>query len=148
MFKRDFKDWQEWLEVTSADLFIYQEESHILAYFLVNKGQDLTNVIHELAVSQYQAILLWAEAVTKAGSLERDAMLGALESGISIEGPSGTVTLDPTTHHAALDIQLMEVRDQKLNIISTSKQRPPSDTARYCNLSTDPDANIQYEVDI
>ena len=107
-----------------------------------------TSVIHELAVSQYQGILLWAEAVRKAGSLDREAMLNALESGISIEGPSGMVTLDPQTHHAALDIQLMEVRDQKLNIISTSSQRPPADTARYCDLATDPDANIQYEVDI
>ena len=107
-----------------------------------------TSVIHELAVSQYQGILLWAEAVRKAGSLDREAMLNALESGISIEGPSGMVTLDPQTHHAALDIQLMEVRDQKLNIISTSSQRPPTDTARYCDLATDPDANIQYEVDI
>ena len=75
-------------------------------------------------------------------------MMGALESGISIEGPSGTVTLDPQTHHAALDIQLMEVKDQKLNIISTSKQRPPADTARYCDLAKDPDANVQYEVNI
>ncbi|MFK7996556.1 MAG: ABC transporter substrate-binding protein [Granulosicoccus sp.] len=107
-----------------------------------------TSVIHELAVSQYQGILLWAEAVRKAGSLDRDAMLNALESGISIEGPSGMVTLDAQTHHAALDIQLMEVKDQKLNIISTSSQRPPADTARYCDLAKDPDANIQYEVDI
>ena len=107
-----------------------------------------TSVINELAVSQYQGILLWAEAVRQAGSLERDAMLSSLESGISIEGPSGKVSLDPQTHHAALDIQLMEVGDQKLNIISTSNQRPPSDTARYCDLIADPDANIQYEVDI
>ena len=91
---------------------------------------------------------LWAEAVRVAGSLDRDAMLKALESGISIKGPSGTVSLDPLTHHAAIDIQLMEVKDQKLNIISTSKQRPPADTARYCDLSKDPDANVQYEVDI
>ncbi|MFT6303547.1 MAG: branched-chain amino acid transport system substrate-binding protein [Pseudomonadales bacterium] len=107
-----------------------------------------TSVIHELAVAQYQGVLLWAEAVRKAGSLDREAMLGALESGISIEGPSGTVTLDAQTHHAALDIQLMEVKDQKLNIISTSKQRPPADTARYCDLAKDPDSNVQYEVNI
>lgn len=107
-----------------------------------------TSVIHELAVAQYQGILLWAEAVRKAGSLERDAMMAALESGISVEGPSGTLTLDAQTHHAAIDIQLMEVKDQKLNIISTSKQRPPADTARYCDLAKDPDANVQYEVDI
>ena len=111
------------------------------------KNGDIS-VINELAVAQYQGMHLWAEAVRKAGSLDREAMLGALESGISIEGPTGTVSLDPQTHHAALDIQLMEVKDQKLNIIKTAKQRPPADTARYCNLQTDPDSNVQYEVDI
>lgn len=107
-----------------------------------------TSVINELAVAQYQGVLLWAEAVRKAGSLDREKMLAALESGISIDGPTGKVTLDPQTHHAALDIQLMEVRDQKLNIIKTVSQRPPADTARYCNLLENPDSNKQYEVDI
>lgn len=111
------------------------------------KNGDIS-VINELAIGQYQGIHLWAEAVRKAGSLDREPMLEALESGISIEGPSGTVSLDPATHHAALDIQLMEVKDQKLNIINTAKQRPPADTARYCNLEKDPDSNVQYEVDI
>jgi len=112
-----------------------------------DKNGDI-NVINEIAVSQYQGIKLWAEAVRKAGSLDRDKMLEALESGIAIEGPTGLVSLDPQTHHAALDIQLMEVKDQKLNIISTSKQRPPADTARYCDLQKDPDSNKQYEVDV
>ena len=107
-----------------------------------------TSVINELAVAQYQGVYLWAEAVKKAGSLDREKMLGALESGISIDGPTGKVTLDPQTHHASLDIQLMEVKNQKLNIISTAKQRPPSDTARYCDLKKNPDSNKQYEVDI
>jgi len=107
-----------------------------------------TSVINELAVAQYQGVLLWAEAVKVAGSLDREKMLAALESGISIDGPTGKVTLDPQTHHASLDIQLMEVRDQKLNIIKTVEQRPPADTARYCNLLEDPDSNVQYEVDI
>ncbi|MFK7966924.1 MAG: transporter substrate-binding protein [Burkholderiaceae bacterium] len=111
------------------------------------KNGDI-KVINELAVGQYQGIKLWAEAVKKAGSLDRDKMLEALESGISIAGPTGQVSLDPQTHHAALDIQLMEVKDQKLNIISTAKQRPPADTARYCDLQKDPDSNKQYEVDV
>lgn len=111
-------------------------------------GAGDINLINELAVGQYQGIHLWAEAVRTAGSLEREDMLKALGSGIAIEGPTGTVTLDPQTQHAALDIQLMEVRDQKLNIINTVEQRPPADTARYCNLIEDPDSNVQYEVDI
>ncbi len=107
-----------------------------------------TSVINELSVAQYQGILLWAEAVRKAGSLDRMKMFEALESGLSIEGPTGKVTLDAQTHHASLDIQLMEVKGQKLNIIKTVKQRPPADTARYCDLKKNPDSNKQYEVDI
>ncbi len=107
-----------------------------------------TKIVHEIAVSQYQGIHLWAECVRKAGSLEREAMLKAIESGVAIEGPAGTVTLDPKTHHAALDINLMEVKNQKLTIISTVKQRPPSDTAQFCDLLKNPNDNKQYEVKI
>jgi urea transport system substrate-binding protein len=67
---------------------------------------------------------------------------------LQIEGPAGTVKVDPPTHHCSLDIHLMVVKDQKLTILDTAKQRPPSDTARYCNLEKNPDDNKQYEVKI
>jgi branched-chain amino acid transport system substrate-binding protein len=105
-------------------------------------------IVHEIAMSQYQGIKLWAECVRKAGSLEREAVLKAIESGASIEGPTGKVTLDPKTHHAALDIHIMEVRNQKLKILETVKQRPPSDTAQYCDILKNPNDNTQYEVKI
>jgi len=105
-------------------------------------------IVHEIAMSQYQGIKLWAECVRKAGSLQREAVLKAIESGPSIEGPTGVVTLDPKTHHAALDIHIMEVRNQKLKILETVKQRPPSDTAQYCDIIKNPNENKQYEVKI
>ncbi|HZP93411.1 MAG TPA: ABC transporter substrate-binding protein [Burkholderiales bacterium] len=107
-----------------------------------------TKIVHEIAVSQYQGIKLWAECVRKAGSLDRAAVLKAIESGPSIEGPAGTVTIDPKTHHCSLDIHVMEVRNQKLMILETVKQRPPSDTAQYCDLLKNPNENRQYEVKI
>lgn len=107
-----------------------------------------SKIVHEIAVSQYQGIKLWAEAVRKAGSLDREAVLKAIESGVSIEGPAGTVTIDPKTHHAALDINVMEVKNQKLTILETAKQRAPSDTARYCDLQKNPNENKQFEVKI
>ena len=48
-----------------------------------------TKIVHEIAVSQYQGIYVWAECVKKAGSLDRNAMLKAIESGPSIVGPGG-----------------------------------------------------------
>jgi urea transport system substrate-binding protein len=105
-------------------------------------------VVHELAVSQYQGIMLWAEAVRKAGTLDRDTLIKTLETGLKIEGPAGTVAVDPKTHHCALDIHLMVVKDQKLTIMDTAAQRPPADTAQYCDLLKNPDDNKQYEVKI
>ena len=56
----------------------------------------------------------------KAGSLDREKLLKAIESGVSIEGPAGTVTIEPKTHHASLDIKVMEVKGQKLTIKQSS----------------------------
>ena len=107
-----------------------------------------TKIVHEIAVSQYQGIMLWAECVRKAGSLNRDAMLKAIESGVKIEGPAGTVAIEPKTHHTSLDIHVMEVKNQKLTIKQTVKQRPPSDTLQYCDLLKNPQENKQFEVKI
>ncbi len=107
-----------------------------------------TKIVHEIAVSQYHGIKLWAECVRKAGSVDRAALLKAIESGPSIVGPAGTVTIEPKTHHASLDIHVMEVKGQKLTILETVKQRAPSDTAQYCDLLKHPDENKQYEVKI
>lgn len=107
-----------------------------------------TKIVHELAVSQYQGIKLWAECVRKAGSLQRNALLKAIESAPKIDAPSGTVALDAKTHHAALDIYVMEVRGQKLTIKDTYKQRPPADTAQYCDLLKNPKENRQFEVKV
>ncbi len=107
-----------------------------------------SKIVHEIAVSQYQGIMLWAACVKKAGSLDRAKMLAAIESGVSIEGPSGTVKLDPKTHHAILDIYVMEVKNQKLAIRQQFKARPPSDTAQSCDLAKNPDDNKQYEVKV
>ena len=105
-------------------------------------------VAHEIAVSQYQGILLWAACVKKAGSLDRAKMLAAIESGVSVQGPAGTVTLDPKTHHAILDINVMEVKGQKLTIKQQFKARAPADTAQSCDLAKNPDDNKQYEVKV
>lgn len=118
--------------------------------FLARWGKRFgdTKIVHEIAVSQYQGIKLWAECVKKAGSLEREAMLKAIESGVKIEGPAGTVAIEPKTHHTSLDIHVMEVKGQKLTIKQTVKQRPPADTLQFCDLIKNPRENKQFEVKI
>src|SRR4051812_1402993 len=130
----------------------YSQESPLPAnkQFLGKFGKRFgdTKIVHEIAISQYQGIMLWAECVRKAGTLEREALLKAIESGPSIEGPAGLVKIEPKTHHAALDINVMEVKNQKLTILETVKQRAPSDTLQYCDLQKNPNENKQFEVKI
>lgn len=118
--------------------------------FLAKWGKRFgdTKIVHEIAVSQYQGIMLWAAGVRKAGSMNRDAVIKALESGVSIDGPTGKVTMDAKTHHASLDIHLMEVKGQKLAILETARQRPPADTAQSCDLIKNPNENKQFEVKV
>ena len=109
-------------------------------------GDD--TAIHEIAVSNYQGVLTWAAAVREAGSLDRDSVVAALETGISIQGPGGRVTVDPKTHHAVLDVHLMEIENQGMTVIDTLSQRQPIDTQTVCDLEANPDDNQQYEIEI
>jgi urea transport system substrate-binding protein len=106
------------------------------------------SAINEFAVGTYQGIKLWAEGVRKAGTTEKEALIKALESGISIDGPSGKVTIDAKTHHAVLETHLMEVRNQSLAILESFGPRQPIDTQLVCDLEKNPDDNQQYEIDI
>ena len=108
-------------------------------------GADYPNIT-ELAMGTYQGFKLWAEAVKKAGSIDREKMITALESGITIDGPSGKVSIDPETHHCVLNVRIAEVRNKQLNIVETFQQQPPVDTSAVCNLKKNPKDNQQYVI--
>lgn len=110
-------------------------------------GADYPNIT-ELAMGTYQGFKLWAEGVKKAGSLDREKMIAALETGISIDGPSGKVTLDAATHHCVLNVSIAEVRNKQLNIVETFQQQPPVDTSAVCNLVKNPKDNQQYVIKV
>ncbi len=112
------------------------------------KKYGSTGNVHELASATYQGVLLWAEAVKKAKSVKQADMIKAIESGISIMGPGGKVTIDAKTHHAVLDVHIMEVKDQKMNVLQSFSQRPPIDTQLVCDLKKNPDSNVQHEIKI
>ena len=107
-----------------------------------------TSSIHEIAVSNYQGVMLWAEAVRRAGSTNRDDVIAALETGLAIDGPGGKVTIDPKTHHATLDVHLMVLENQGMTVVQTLEQRPPIDTQAVCDLEANPDDNTQYEIEV
>ena len=61
------------------------------------------------SANAYNAINLYVNAVKKAGTTETMKVVEALESGISFDGPSGVVTIDPKSHHGSHTIFLVEV---------------------------------------
>jgi urea transport system substrate-binding protein len=102
--------------------------------------------IGELAAATYQGVHLWAQGVKKAGTTDRAKTIEALESGISFDGPSGKVTIDPATHHCTLDIQVAQCKDRKWVILESYKQQRPIDTAAVCDLRKNPAENKQYVI--
>lgn len=108
-------------------------------------GADYPNIT-ELAMGTYQGFKLWAEGVKKANSVEIGKVTTALESGISIMGPSGKVSIDPATHHCVLNVSVAEVKAKKLNILQTFPQQAPTDTSAVCNLQKNPKDNQQYVI--
>ena len=108
-------------------------------------GADYPNVT-ELAMGTYQGFKLWVEGVKKAGAIDVAKVVAGLESGISIEAPSGKVSIDPPTHHCVLNVSIAEVKDKKFNILETFKQAPPSDTSAVCDLKKNPKDNQQYVI--
>ncbi|MDI9335937.1 MAG: transporter substrate-binding protein [Gammaproteobacteria bacterium] len=101
--------------------------------------------INEIACSQYQTCKLWAAAANKAGTLDREAVTKVLEAGFSIDAPSGKITIDGPTHHAILDVHVMEMKNQKLEVKMTSSQRQPQETREVCDLRKNPTSNQQFE---
>jgi urea transport system substrate-binding protein len=108
-------------------------------------GPDYPNVT-ELAMGTYQGFKLWAEGVKKAESIDRMKVIEALETGISIDAPSGKVTIDPPTHHCILDVHIAEVKDKKFNLLEDFPQQKPADTAAVCDLKKNPNDNQQYVI--
>lgn len=106
------------------------------------------DAVTEGAAMTYHAVNLWAEAVKKAGSVDRDKVTAALETGLSFTGPAGKTTIDGKTHHATLDTYIAEVRDRSYHVLESFPQQPPADTAAVCDLVAHPNENKQFVIDV
>ena len=75
-------------------------------------------------------------------------VIEALESGLSIDSPSGKATVDAGTHHLTLDVHIAEVKDHQMQILETYAQQPPLDTAMVCDLKKNPRDTKQYQIQL
>ncbi len=111
--------------------------------FQAKYGDDAP-YLNELAARSYEAVYLWAEGVKQAGSTDRMAVIEALESPVSFDGPSGKIAIEPKTHHAVQNVYLAELKDQKFTILESFEQQPPTDTLLVCDLEADPSQATFY----
>lgn len=107
-------------------------------------GADYPYVANS-GVTVYNGWMLWAEAVRKAGSLDRDKVIAALESGLSIDTPSGKVTLDAGSHHVTQNVTIAEANDQHgFKVLETKADVPPAYEQSVCDLQVNPTTNKQF----
>lgn len=101
--------------------------------------------VSDLGMSEYMGVRIWAEAVKKANAIEREPVIKALEAGLSVEGPGGTMKADPKTHHFVFDMHLAECKSRKFEILQSFDQVPPTNPDGVCDLLKNPDTNQQFE---
>ncbi len=106
-------------------------------------GQD--DYVGEYGEYGYRCMMLWAEAVKKAGSAKPDDVIAALD-GVKFNGAGGLYTLDGQTNHVVMDVHIaVGNRSGGYDLLESFSQRPPSDTQAVCNLKTNPNSTTQYE---
>lgn len=109
---------------------------------------EKADAVTEGGAMTYHAVHHWAEAVKKAGSVDREEVIAALESGVPFTGPAGQTMIDGKTHHNTLDTYIAEVRDNAYHVLESFPQQPPADTAAVCDLSSNPSETRQFVVEV
>jgi branched-chain amino acid transport system substrate-binding protein len=106
------------------------------------KGAD---EIHDTGANTWIAWKLWSEAANKAGSTEPAKVLKALQSGISIDSPSGKVTFDPKTNHLIRPMYIVRGNaNHGFDILETIDAVKPAYEQQVCDLVSKPKTNQQF----
>jgi branched-chain amino acid transport system substrate-binding protein len=115
-----------------------------LARFRAKFGANY-GYVSDLGMSEYMGVRIWAKAVKRANSIDREAVIKALEAGISLDGPGGMMITDPKTHHFVFDMHLAEVKDRKFQILQSFDKVQPTNPDGVCDLIKNPATNQQFE---
>ena len=114
-----------------------------LAEFRKRNGTDY-GYLTDVPTKDWYGWKLWAEAVTKAGSVDRNKVIEVMESGLGIDGPGGPITVDAKTHHCSMDMYLAQVSGGKFNILKRHPNIPPTNTGNQCDLLANPNTNTMF----
>jgi len=102
----------------------------------------------ELPAVTYEGVKLWAKAVNAAGTTDRMPVIEALEDGMTLDGPTGLVTVDAKTHHTIRTALIAECENKGFKLLESYENQPPRDTAAVCDLEANPDDNTHYEIEV
>jgi branched-chain amino acid transport system substrate-binding protein len=87
------------------------------------------------AVNVWNAVHIWAEAVRKAGTVQIDDVIAALENGLSFDGPNGNVTLRPRSHHLRQNMYIARGnRQHSFDILEVHRGVDPFFEDSVCDL--------------
>ena len=89
---------------------------------------EKTPFLTELSAFTWDGMMIWADAVRTAGSMDRMKLIEVMESGKTYNLPSGKCTIDPKTHHAVRDVYIADLQDKKFIIKEKFSQVQPADT--------------------
>ena len=105
---------------------------------------DKEPIISE-AADAWNAVHLWAMAVEKAGTTDAEAVIDALESGLSFEGPNGTVAYQPGSHHLKQNIYIVRGnREHGFDVVQVFKAVAPTYEDEVCDLTKDKTVSKQF----
>src|SRR5450432_3429129 len=65
----------------------------------------------------YRGLKLWEDAVTRAGSLDQEEVIQALEHARIEEGPGGPAEMVPGQHHARMNMYIARAHNGQFNIV-------------------------------
>ena len=127
--------------VASQEYFMWIDEPQNEPFIeLWEAAYGLEEPIISEAANTWNSVHLWAAAVEKAGTTDAAAVIGALESGLSFEGPNGTVTLQPGSHHAKQNIYIVRGnREHGFDVVEVFEQVAPSYEDEVCDLVSNPE---------
>lgn len=95
---------------------------------------DGNGILTNFGEGAYLCVRAFASAANKAGSLDTEALIGALQT-IAVSGPQGGVRMDPETHHAQVNTYLSRCRaDGSFSIIERFGPILPVLPERYRHL--------------
>ena len=65
----------------------------------------------------YRGLRLWEAAVKEAGSVERDAVIEALDHARIAEGPGGSAEMVPGQHHLRMNMYIAQSKNGQFEIV-------------------------------